>query len=174
MRWLAIEALVTKEAGTAPDCTPPPSPPIEEGGEGSAEPGDTEVPTPYTPQSTLPPFQPNVQPPAPSTSFRRHPQRIVGTPHRTAKAVFVFASDQGGVTFLCKVDRGRFHPCGARFVRRYRLGRHVVRVKARSADGAVDATPAVYRFRVERVRHGRRQARRHGTARRRHTRHHRP
>ncbi len=103
--------------------------------------------------------------PAPKTFFRRHPRRIVRTRRRTARVVFQFGSDQAGVTFLCKVDRGRLHRCPARFVRRYRLGRHVLRVKARNSDGAVDTTPAVFRFRVKRVRHG--------PLRRRHTRHHR-
>ncbi len=102
--------------------------------------------------------------PAPNTFFRHHPARIVRTRARTARAVFRFGSDQSGVTFLCKVDRGRFHRCGRRFVRRYRLGRHVLRVKARNSDGGVDPTPAAFRFRVKRVRHG--------VLKRRHTRHH--
>jgi len=40
--------------------------------------------------------------------------------------------------------------CKLRFARRYRIGKHVVRVKARDRAGNVDRTPAVYRFRVKR------------------------
>ncbi len=102
---------------------------------------------------------------APTTFFRKRPPKLVLTRRRSAKLAFLFGSDQGAVSFLCKVDRGRFHRCEARFVRRYRLGRHVLRVKARrNSDGATDATPAVYRFRVKHVRHGlikRRDSRHH-------------
>ena len=107
------------------------------------------VPPKATPS---PPSQPK---PAPTTFFRKRPPRLILTRRHSVKWAFRFGSDQGGVTFLCKVDRGRFHRCDGRFVRRYRLGRHVLRVKARrNSDGATDATPAVYRFRVKRVRRG--------------------
>jgi hypothetical protein len=85
----------------------------------------------------------------PSTGLRRHPPSILQTASRTAEAVFLFGSNQSGVTFLCEVDRGRFHPCPTRFVRRYSVGRHVLRVKARSSGGETDGTPAVFHFRVE-------------------------
>lgn len=88
---------------------------------------------------------------APSTRIARHPPRIVRTRGATARAVFRFGADQPGATFLCKVDRARFRSCPGRFVRRYRLGPHVVRVKATSPTGQVDPTPAVFRFRVERI-----------------------
>ena len=122
-------------------------------------PSPSASPTP-TPQATP------VAPPAPpKTSFRKRPPRLILTRRHSVKWAFRFGSDQGGVTFLCKVDRGRFHRCNAWFVRRYRLGRHVLRVKARrNSDGAADATPAVYRFRVKRARHG--------LIKRRHSRHH--
>ncbi len=119
---------------------------------GSTEHPDAEVPTPNSQQQTLPPFQPNFTPP-PNTFFQKHPAKTTPTRRRTAKAVFLFGSDQSPVAFLCKVDRGLFHLCGARFVRLYRLGRHVVRVKARDSEGAIDNTPSVYRFRVVHVRH---------------------
>jgi hypothetical protein len=78
-------------------------------------------------------------------------ETLIRTRRRSARAVFRFGSNQRGVTFLCKVDRTRFHRCPARFARRYPLGRHVLRVKARSADGQIDRTPAVFRFRVRRA-----------------------
>lgn len=159
----AIEQLGVSPSvpGAAVEPAPPPVP-CEEGSEsGSESPPPTPLPTP-TPTPEPPPGSPSpVQPtggatrPAPLTFLRRHPLLISRTSRRTARAVFVFASDQADAIFLCKVDHGRFHVCPVRFVRRYSLGRHAVWVKARrNSDGATDATPAVYRFRVKRVGHG--------------------
>jgi hypothetical protein len=72
----------------------------------------------------------------------------VRTAGRSARLVFRLGSDQGDATFLCRVDRAPFAACAARFVRRYRLGRHLLQVKARGAGGLFDPTPAVFRFRV--------------------------
>jgi hypothetical protein len=93
----------------------------------------------------------------------------VRTVRRTARAVFRFGSNDPDAEFVCKVDRGRFHRCPRRLVRRYRRGRHVVRVKARNAEGKTDSTPAVYPFQVRRVT--RQRATRRKTATRRHARH---
>ena len=183
----AIDALAAHADPTAPSCAPPTSEvPVSEaqasgywGSESSPfEVIEThvnagspipvapvvEIPTTYSPSSSTTRSGKRLTPPA--TFFRHHPPGVVHTSGRTSRAVFVFGSDQGGVTFLCKVDRGRLHRCKAWFVRRYRLGRHVLRVKARrNSDGATDATPAVYRFRVKRARHR--------LIKRRHSRHHR-
>ena len=70
---------------------------------------------------------------------------------RSIKLVFRFRSDQSGVTFLCKVDKSAFRGCGAKITRSFKPGKHVVRVKARNAAGLVDPTPAVFRFRIERI-----------------------
>ncbi len=86
---------------------------------------------------------------APNTFFGHHPKTTLLTSGRTATAAFLLRSDQSGVTFLCKVDSGGFHRCAARFVRRYTLGRHVLRAKARNAAGKTDSTPAVFRFQVK-------------------------
>ena len=67
------------------------------------------------------------------------------------KVAFKFASSEAGVTFLCKIDRKAFRPCARRVVLRFPLGPHVLRVKARDAAGNTDPTPAIYRFRVQRV-----------------------
>jgi len=89
---------------------------------------------------------------APNTFIRRHPPRLLRTRRWVAWTVFRFGSNEAGVTFLCKFDRRRFRRCLRRTVRRFGRGRHVVRVKARDGDGDVDRTPAVFRFRVKRVR----------------------
>jgi len=87
---------------------------------------------------------------APRTFFRRTPAKLLRTFRRTRRAVFLLGSDRVGAAFLCRVDRGRFHRCPARLAKRFRPGRHVLRVRARDAAGNVDPTPAVYRFRVRR------------------------
>jgi hypothetical protein len=87
---------------------------------------------------------------APRTRFRSHPPKVVGTRRHGARLVFRFASDQRGVSFLCRVDRGRWHRCHRRFAHRFGLGRHVVKARARSAAGPVDRSPAVFRFSVRR------------------------
>jgi subtilisin family serine protease len=114
------------------------------------------------PSTVVPPLETESEPttgitttptstPPPTTSFKKHPPKVVRTRRRTVRVVFRFGSDQTAVTFLCKVDHGRFHPCGARLSRWFPLGGHTVRVKAQDAAGNVDSTPAVFRFRVKRV-----------------------
>lgn len=85
---------------------------------------------------------------APSTLILKRPPQVVRTRAAAARLVFRFGSNQSNATFLCRVDRSRFRACPSRFVRRFALGRHVLKVKARGSDGLVDPTPAVFRFRV--------------------------
>jgi hypothetical protein len=149
----AIEDLLNPPTPVEPECKPPaPSGSVEE----ARAPGDwgAEAP-PAAPSSPVTTPEPELPPPtpkaAPRTDLRRVPLKLILTRTQSAIAVFRFGSNQTGVTFLCKVDRGRFHPCAAQFVRRYSLGPHVLRVKARNADGETDSTPAIYRFRVKRI-----------------------
>jgi thermitase len=113
------------------------------------EPSVREVPTPFEP-----PPQPLPRPPrdsdAPATFFAKRPAKVVRTGLRTERVEFRFRSDEGSVTFLCRIDRSPRRPCPARLARRFRLGPHVVRAFARDAAGNVDATPAIARFRVVR------------------------
>lgn len=88
---------------------------------------------------------------APATFISWRPPRVVRTHRRRARVVFRFASDPAAPTFLCKLDAGRFATCGSPFVRMLAPGPHTLRVEARSAAGLLDPTPAVYRFRIERV-----------------------
>jgi hypothetical protein len=87
----------------------------------------------------------------PDTFFARHPHKLIRTHKGKVRETFRFASNQSGVTFICAVDRGRFHRCGAKLSRWFGSGKHAVRVKARDAAGNVDPTPAVFRFRVVRA-----------------------
>jgi hypothetical protein len=111
-----------------------------------------EEPVTPTPTSSNPPPPPPPPPQiAPGTSFLKHPPKLVRTRSNTARVVFGFGSDQAGVTFRCKVDKGTFRSCGSRTVRRFGLGRHTVKVVAVSSAGLADATAAVFSFRVKHV-----------------------
>lgn len=155
-----IEAVGALEAieGT-PFPAPEPCEPPDASGAVFVAPGDwgSETPPeppepPIDPVTPVTPPQPGPLPPvtltAPSTSITKHPRATVKTRGGSARLVFRFGSNQAGVTFLCKVDKAAFKPCGARLARRFKLGRHVVKVKARGATGLVDPTPAIFRFRV--------------------------
>lgn len=88
---------------------------------------------------------------APQTSIARHPRKLIRTHRSRVPASFRFRSSEPGSTFVCKVDRGLLQFCGAKLRRRFEAGLHTVRVRARDAAGNVDRTPAVFRFRVERL-----------------------
>lgn len=150
----SVGALEAIEAG-APFSTPEPCEPPDASGAVFVAPGDWGSETPPAPpvKPTTPPTspQPVPQPPetrAPTTSFAKHPPATVRVSGRSAKLVFRFAADQADATFLCKVDRSAFAFCGPKLVRRFTVGRHVVKVKARGTTGLVDQTPAVFSFRV--------------------------
>lgn len=125
-----------------------------EGGDGSSE-----VVPPVEPPSgggtaqvVMPAPVPPPPSPPPTTRFVKRPATVVRTRGSGMRLAFRFASDDAAATFLCRVDRGRFRACPARFVRRFGFGPHVLRVRAKSPNGLVDPSPAVFRFRVERVR----------------------
>lgn len=112
-----------------------------------------EVMVPVTEKPNPPPESKprSAQGKAPTTFFRQKPPKSLSTKNRLARVVFRFGSNDADATFLCKLDRQPFRACRRRVVRRLAPGPHVMRVKARDAEGRTDATPAVYRFRVERV-----------------------
>jgi hypothetical protein len=91
---------------------------------------------------------------APRTSFGAKPRRVLRTRSRRAKAVFGLVSSEPGSTFTCRIDGGLLHYCQSRFVRRYKVGRHVLRAMAIDAAGNVDKTPAAFRFKVVQVGRG--------------------
>jgi subtilisin family serine protease len=141
----AKEEITPGEPG---ECEPP-----DASGEVFVAPGNwgSEGPTPPPPPppTTTPTTTPPVPPP--NTFFAKHPKKTVRIRGRSIKLVFRFRSDQSPVTFLCKVDGSAFRACGAKLARSFKPGKHVVRVKAKNSAGLVDPTPAVFRFRVERI-----------------------
>ncbi len=106
--------------------------------------------TPAPSESVAPSSAATSSPPA--TRFVRHPRRVVRSRRLWRRVGFRFGSDQEGVSFRCRIDRGRWHRCRARPALRFKPGRHVVRAEAVSSAGVADPTPARFRFRVERVR----------------------
>ncbi len=104
-------------------------------------------PAPTAPAGSPQPF-PAPTPSTPSTLILGHPPKLVRIAARSTRLAFRFGSDQQSAAFLCRVDRARFRACPSRFLRRYAVGRHVLRVKARGAGGLFDPTPAFFRFRI--------------------------
>lgn len=148
----AIQQLLTPGSGSEPEpCLAPISEP------GPIEHAVSPTGEPILPAEVPPPLPaPEPSPQAldatpPDTYIRRHPRKVVRTRRQSVRAVFGFAGRGAPTAFICRVDAGTFHICASRLARRFRIGRHVVRVKARDAAGNVDRTPAVYRFRVEQL-----------------------
>ncbi|MBS1880934.1 MAG: S8 family serine peptidase [Actinobacteria bacterium] len=106
--------------------------------------------TPPAPETPVPPAPEKAKAP-PSTVIRSHPRKVVRTRRAAARVVFRFASTPAGASFRCQVDGSRWRGCTAVFSRWFGLGRHVLRVQARSG-GVLDPTPAAYRFKVVRSR----------------------
>jgi len=154
----AIGKLLSPGSSSPPECEIPPA----EVGDGEARaPGDWGSETPSSPGTTpTPTASPTPGPIAatasvpvrPRTFFRRHPPHLIRTRLRRAKAVFRFGSNLSGAQFACKVDAGLLRACPERFVTRFTAGPHTLRVIAHDGAGSRDRTPAVYRFRVKRIR----------------------
>ena len=78
----------------------------------------------------------------PDTSVRS------GPPGRSTnrRPHFVFGSNQKGSTFICRLDKQKFHPCKAKVTFKVKPGHHVLRVKAVGPAGLVDPTAAKRSF----------------------------
>jgi subtilisin family serine protease len=142
----AIAALLTPGSDSLPACAPPESGPVEEP-EPPINEAEEKIEAANPPAEVPPP----VVKPRPRTFFLLHPARVIRTSHLKAKAVFRFGASESGATFVCRVDGEPFRECRRRFVGRFAVGPHAMRVIARDAAGNSDRTPAVYRFRVKRV-----------------------
>lgn len=89
----------------------------------------------------------------PRTFFAGHPAHKVRTRTARARALFRFRSNEDGALFVCRIDTDLFRFCPTRLARRFKAGRHTVRVKAVDQAGNTDPTPAVFHFQVKRVGH---------------------
>jgi CSLREA domain-containing protein len=94
------------------------------------------------------------QPPAAGAQVDRKPPRtrVLRQPRRVPEggvARFVFASNEAGSSFECRLDGSRFRACKSpKRYRGLRPGKHVFRVRAIDAAGNVDRTPVRRRFEV--------------------------
>jgi hypothetical protein len=88
---------------------------------------------------------------APRTSILKHPRSFVITHRRSVRERFRLGSNEQGVKFTCSVDRGRFRPCASNLARKFKAGKHVLKVKAQDRAGNTDPTPAVFHFSVFRL-----------------------
>jgi hypothetical protein len=85
-----------------------------------------------------------VKPPAPQTRLARVPAKTFS--HRLT---FRFSSSQPGSSFRCKLDRAKWRRCASpRRTPFLKLGKHRFWVRAISAQGIPDPTPATKTFRV--------------------------
>lgn len=112
---------------------------------------ETPIENPPTPkaENNTPSSDPPL-PTVPSTSIRSHPRKLVRTSKAVTRVVFRFTSAPAGASFRCQFDGSRWRSCTATVSRWFGLGPHVVRVQARSPDGVLDPSPAVFRFKVAR------------------------
>jgi Ca2+-binding RTX toxin-like protein len=128
-----------------PDTPPDPNPEPETP---PAGPAPTLPPPP--PSAAVPPVpRPQLDRTPPRTGIAHRPRKRVFTGSRLRRVVFVFRSNERA-RFRCKLDRGRFRPCGSRRVYRLRPGRHALRVFAIDRAGNRDRSPALFKFRVQR------------------------
>jgi hypothetical protein len=84
-------------------------------------------------------------PGAPNTTIAKKPHK------KTAAhtAIFTFAADQPGSAFQCKLDKKPFKPCKSPFkAKKLKAGSHSFQVKAISAQGLADPTPAVFKWKL--------------------------
>ncbi len=137
----SLEAILAGPSFKPEECAPP-----DASGLVVKAPGNWDAETPSKPEPEPP------APTAPETSIRKHPAAVVRTARPPVKLVFGFAADQSGASFICRIDRvANFSACPQRFARRFGVGSHVLRVRARGSTGLLDATPAAFRFRVKRA-----------------------
>jgi Subtilase family len=140
----AVEALAPLAPFSDPPSTviAPPSPPAP--------------PTPEVPIVNPPPA-PIANPgatgvgPAPTTTIKKHPPKLVKSRVGRTKLSFKFATDQKGASFECSVDKSGWSRCGSNYNAYFPLGAHELKVQARGSDGKVDPTPAVFKFTIKLV-----------------------
>lgn len=111
----------------------------------AARPGDLADPVP----DDDPPADP---PPAgaPDTSIVHGPDDPRHAKRRHVRVRFTFESSQPGSSFECRVDSKPWSGCESPARVRVDRGRHRFRVRAIGADGSVDASPASWRWKVQR------------------------
>src|SRR4029077_1199273 len=87
----------------------------------------------------------------PKAKIVAHPKALERTRGSSIVGRFRLVANQKGVSFFCQVDKTAARPCGARFRRRFGIGRHTVKVRAVDSADNASSVPASFRFRVQRI-----------------------
>ena len=84
------------------------------------------------------------------SSGKSRPATKISAVHVHGKtAIVVFSGSKGGVSFKCKLDKGKFRPCRSpKKYKHLKPGRHTVQVEAIDQAGVADPTPAHKKFRI--------------------------
>ncbi|HET7444340.1 MAG TPA: PQQ-dependent sugar dehydrogenase [Solirubrobacterales bacterium] len=99
----------------------------------------------YSTPSGPPPPPPEPPEPSPRTRLVKRPPKVT----RSAAARFEFASDPAGAMFECKLGAAPYKVCRSpRTYRKLQPGPYVLRIRAVNAEGTVDATPVLVRWKV--------------------------
>jgi hypothetical protein len=80
--------------------------------------------------------------PAPETTITDRPKNKVKAKKKKVKVTWEFVSNEGGVTFLCRIDEKPFVICVSPFSIKLKKGAHSFDVQAVDAAGTPDPSPA--------------------------------
>ncbi|WP_408896813.1 hypothetical protein ACJ5H2_18015 [Nocardioides sp. R1-1] len=84
---------------------------------------------------------------APETTIVKRPKK--STTKR--KATIAFVANEAGASFQCKVDKKAWKPCASPLkLKKLKVGKHKVQVRAIDKVGNLETTPAVVKWRVRR------------------------
>jgi hypothetical protein len=83
--------------------------------------------------------------PAPVTTVTKKPKKSTTKP----KNSIVFSSSVAGSTFTCSIDGKAFSACTSPLKKKFKVGQHVVLIRAASPFGPVEATPVIVAFKVK-------------------------
>lgn len=75
-------------------------------------------------------------------------RKKVRTKKKRARVSFTLTATEPGSTFECGLDGKPFAPCSSPFATTAKRGSHTLTVRAKDANGNLDATPASFNFRV--------------------------
>lgn len=95
-----------------------------------------------------PPAPPRIDVPPQTLIAAGLPKRVLADGNGRRRVVFRFSSNERQAGFICQIDRRRSAPCVSPRPYTVAIGTHVFRVTAIDAQGNVDPTPALARFRV--------------------------
>jgi hypothetical protein len=88
-------------------------------------------------------------PPPPDTVIGSHPKGTIKTTKQKVSVRFSFSSASAGASFECRLDKGAFAPCSSPKSYKAKIGKHTFSVRALTAAGGADQSPATFTFKVK-------------------------